>query len=128
MYIHLEIISNKGGIVLATHEIPRNVKGERKNINDFYNKITTIYLWCRCFWINILFYIWYASWTNLVRNWANIIIGFAVATFKIPDTNAFELTRKAGGEYIDKVFIKWLKFRKKGNRIYTYVDAKEETK
>lgn len=55
-------------------------------------------------------------------------IGFAIATFKIPDTNAFELTRKAGGEYLDEVFLRWLKFRKKGNVIYTYLDSKEETK
>ena len=55
-------------------------------------------------------------------------IGFAIATFKIPDTNALEITRKAGGEYIDKAFLKWWKFKKKGNLIYTYVDAKEETK
>ncbi len=56
------------------------------------------------------------------------LLGFAVGTFKIPDTNAFEITKKAGGEYIDKAFLKWLKFRKKGNLIYTYVDAKEENK
>ena len=68
------------------------------------------------------------TWLGIGLTLLFAIIGFAVATFKIPDTNAFELTRKAGGEYIDKVFIKWFKFRKKGNRIYTYVDAKEETK
>ena len=62
------------------------------------------------------------TWLGIGLTLLFAIIGFAVATFKIPDT------RKAGGEYIDKVFIKWLKFRKKGNRIYTYVDAKEETK
>jgi len=53
-------------------------------------------------------------------------IGFAVATFKIPETNAFELTRKAGGEEIDKLFLRWLKFRKKKNVIYTYLGTKEE--
>jgi len=29
---------------MAIHEIPRNVKGERKNINDIYNKIINIYI------------------------------------------------------------------------------------
>ena len=53
-------------------------------------------------------------------------IGFVIGTFKIPDTNAMKITRKAGGEYIDKAFIKWLKFKQKGNRIYTYLDSKEE--
>jgi len=27
---------------MAIHEIPRDVKGERKNINDIYNKIINI--------------------------------------------------------------------------------------
>ncbi len=53
-------------------------------------------------------------------------IGFAIATVKIPDTNAFEITRKAGGENIDKVFLKWMKFRKRGNIIYTYLGTEEE--
>ena len=52
------------------------------------------------------------------------ILGFIVGTFKIPDTNSNELTRKLGGEEIDKAFLKWWKFKKKGNVIYTYL--KEE--
>lgn len=48
-------------------------------------------------------------------------IGFVIGTFKIPDSNSFELGRKAGGEEIDKAFIRWLKFKRKGNRIYTYL-------
>ncbi len=55
-------------------------------------------------------------------------IGFAIGTFKIPDNNGSELTRKLGGEDIDKAFLKWMKFRKKGKVIYTYVNAKEEQK
>ena len=48
-------------------------------------------------------------------------IGFIVGTFKIPDTNSMELTRKLGGESIDKAFLRWWKFKKKGNVIYTYL-------
>ena len=55
-------------------------------------------------------------------------IGFAVGTFKIPDTNGMELTRKLGGEDIDKAFLRWWKFRKKGNVIYTYLGTEEERK
>ena len=53
-------------------------------------------------------------------------IGFVVGTFKIPDTNGMEITRKLGGEEIDKAFLRWLKFRKKGNVIYTYLGTKDE--
>lgn len=53
-------------------------------------------------------------------------IGFIVGTFKIPDTNGMELTRKLGGEDIDKAFLRWLKFRNKGKVIYTYLGTEEE--
>lgn len=53
-------------------------------------------------------------------------IGFVVGTFKIPDTDSLEITRKAGGEYIDKAFLRWWKFKKKGNVIYTYLGAEDE--
>lgn len=53
-------------------------------------------------------------------------IGFVVGTFKIPDTNGMEITRKLGGVEIDKAFLRWLKFRKKGNVIYTYLGTKDE--
>lgn len=53
-------------------------------------------------------------------------IGFAIGTFKIPDTNGMEITRKLGGEDIDKAFIRWWKHRKKGNVIYTYLGNEDE--
>lgn len=55
-------------------------------------------------------------------------IGFVIGTFKIPDTNVMEITRKLGGEEIDKAFIRWWKFKKKGNVIYTYLETEEENK
>lgn len=53
-------------------------------------------------------------------------IGFAVATFKIPDSNNLEITRKTGGEKIDDVIVRAIKFKLKKNRIYVY--TKEEDK
>ena len=41
---------------MATHEIPRNVKGERKNFNDIFHKIIDCKLHRSLSWIyNILF-------------------------------------------------------------------------
>ena len=53
-------------------------------------------------------------------------IGFSVATFKIPESNSFEITRKAGGEKIDEVIVRAIKFKAKGKRVYVY--TKEENK
>lgn len=55
-------------------------------------------------------------------------IGFVIGTFKIPDTNGMEITRKLGGEDIDKAFLRWWKFKKKGNVIYTYLGSEDELK
>lgn len=53
-------------------------------------------------------------------------IGFAIASFKIPESNNFEVTRKNGGEKIDETILKAIKFKKKGKKIYVY--TKEEDK
>lgn len=47
-------------------------------------------------------------------------IGFVVTSFKIPESNNFEITRKAGGEYIYSILIRYLKFVRRKNRIYTF--------
>lgn len=54
------------------------------------------------------------------------ILGFGIATFKIPETNSFEITRKTGGEKIDEIILRAIKFKAKGKKIYLY--TKEETK
>ena len=55
------------------------------------------------------------------------LIGFCIGTLKIPESNAFEITRKAGGENLDDIIMRWIKFKKNGKKIYIYTD-KEETK
>ena len=83
--------------------------------------------------VGLVFY--YLFGAVLVLTWLGIglalvfaAIGFTVGTFKIPDNNGIEITRKLGGEEIDKAFLRWLKFRKKGNVIYTYLGNEDETK
>lgn len=53
-------------------------------------------------------------------------LGFAIATFKVPESTAFEVTKQAGGADIDEVILRVIKFKKKKNRIYLY--AKEGKK
>lgn len=79
--------------------------------------------------IGIIFY--YIFGNLLKMTWVGIglavffaAIGFVIGTFKIPESNGMEITRKLGGEDIDKAFLRWMKFKKKGNVIYTYL--KEE--
>ena len=54
------------------------------------------------------------------------LIGFAIGTFKVPNIGAFAFTKKVGGEPIDQVILRAIKFKKSNNKIYVY--DKEETK
>ena len=51
-------------------------------------------------------------------------IGFAIGTFKIPESNQFEITKKAGGLNIDEAIIRLIKFKQKKNRKYIYKGGK----
>ena len=66
------------------------------------------------------------TWLGIALTLFFAAIGFAIGTFKIPDNNGTQITRKLGGEDIDKAILRWWKFRKKGKVIYTYLGAKEE--
>jgi len=52
------------------------------------------------------------------------LLGFIIGTFKVPEIETFEVTRKAGGQNIDTVLLRLIKFKMKKKKIYTY--AKEE--
>lgn len=54
------------------------------------------------------------------------VIGYGITTLKVPETNNFEITRKTGGDRIDDVILRAIKFKQKGKRIYVY--TKEEDK
>ena len=52
------------------------------------------------------------------------LIGYAIGMFKVPDTNGLEITRKTGGENIDDVLKRYIKFKKNNKKLYVY--TKEE--
>jgi len=54
------------------------------------------------------------------------LIGFCIGTFKIPESKKFKFTEKTGGEAIDDIIKRWIKFKKRKNKIYIYL--KEDTK
>lgn len=52
------------------------------------------------------------------------LIGFAIGTLKVPNSVAFELTRKTGGENLDDVIMRWIKFKiKNKKKIYVYTEG-----
>ena len=114
---------------MQTYEIPRNYKGEGRILYIFSTK-ALIYTSIGA-GIGIVFYFIFRminlGIVGLIITAILGLIGFFIGTLKIPESNAFEITKKAGGENLDDIIIRWIKFNKNGKKIYIYTD-KEETK
>lgn len=121
---------------MGTYNLPRNVKGEGRILFVFSAKAliyTVIGIAA-----GIPFYILFNSLSlgivGLIMMGVLGLVGFVIGTFKMPDTNAFEITKKTGGENIDDVIKRGIQFKMKKNRIYVYqketqvIEKKEETK
>lgn len=114
---------------MRTYEIPRNYKGEGRILYIFSTK-GLIYT-CVGAGIGLIFYFILRmlgfSMVGLIITLIFAVIGFAIGTLKVPESTAFEITKKTGGENIDDVILRWIKFKKNANKIYVY-KAEEETK
>lgn len=112
------------------YNIPRNTKGEGRFFNIFSTKalIATILLGLIgvviAYIISIFILIFNPKFPTTIALIVGAIafgaIGFVITSFKIPESNNFEVTRKAGGEYIYQIIFRFIKFKKKKNRIYTF--------
>lgn len=108
------------------YQIPRNVKGEGRILFIFSTKalITSgiggafgLIFW----WILGMFDL---GTVGLIITIIFATIGFGIGTLKVPNTTAFEVTRKTAGENIDDVIMRWLKFKFKSKRkIYVYTEG-----
>lgn len=120
---------------MKSYYIPRNYKGEGRILYIFSTK--AIIYTAVGVGIGLIFYFLF----NLIGlTMIGIIIagflglvGFCVATFKVPDMKNFELTKKTGGEKIDDIIKRWILFKKNNNKIYVYMNEditedKEEQK
>ena len=113
---------------MGTHEVPRNVKGEGRILYIFSTK-ALIYTAIAAA-IGLIFYgIFNMIGLKVVATVILVLfalIGFVIGTFKIPEIESIKFTKKTGGERIDDVLMRAIKFKMKKNRIYTY--TKEENK
>ena len=111
---------------MGTYNLPRNLKGEGRIFFIFSTKglITT----CAGGLIGLIFYMIFGA-LNL-KTVGMIItlicagIGYIIGSLKVPNTNGMEITRKTGGENIDDVILRYIKFRMNKKKYYVY--TKEE--
>lgn len=124
---------------MNSYYIPRNYKGEGRILYIF--SIKALIYSAIGLGIGLVFY-FILNLINLTMVGIVIcvlfaLIGFIVATFKVPEIKIFEITKKTGGEKIDDVVKRWFLFKRGKNKIYTYIkpvnsnnnkDEEEETK
>lgn len=107
---------------MGTYNIPRNVKGEGRILFIFSTKAFLYTL--AGIGIGLPFYFILNSLKMTIIGIIVIVlfglIAFSIATFKIPNSNAFKITKDAGGENIDDVIKRYAKFKFAKNKIYVY--------
>ena len=110
------------------YNIPRNYKGESKILFIFSTKSFLFTIGGAG--IGIIFYfllnLLSLKTVGLIFIILFGLLGFAIGTFKIPDNANLKFSSKVGGEAIDAVFLRWVRFKRKNNRIYVYKE--EEAK
>ncbi len=111
---------------MGTYNLPRNVKGEGRILFIFSTKslITTSIGGAVGLIFYLIFKLMGLTLVGIVITLIFALIGYAIGMFKIPDTNGLEITRKTGGENIDDVLKRYIKFKKNNKKLYVY--TKEE--
>jgi len=107
---------------MGTHLIPRDLKGEGRILSIFSYKalVYTIVGVVVGFVFYFIFNLIQLRTIGIVIICIFAIIGFCIGTLKMPDTKRFEITRKTGGEKLDEIIMRLIKFKMKKNRIYIY--------
>lgn len=107
---------------MGTYQVPRNVKGEGRILMVFSVKalIYTVVGVGIGFIFKLIFGIVNLDVVGYVFMGVLGLAGFIIGTFKMPDTNTFNITKKTGGEKIDDVIKRAIKFRLHGGKIYVY--------
>lgn len=110
---------------MGTYMIPRNTKGEGRILFIFSTKalIYTVVGGLIGMPFYYLFKFIKMNMVGIVIVALLALIGFVIGTFKIPNAEGFKVARLVSGENIDDVIIRYIKFRKKKNKIYV---TKEE--
>lgn len=113
---------------MGTYNLPRSVKGEGRILFIFTGKsmIYTVVAGA----IGLIFYFIFSLFdlrmVGLIITAVFALMGFVIGTIKMPNIAKFKFTQKTGGENIDDVIKRAIKFRTKGRKIYIYKEEKKD--
>lgn len=111
---------------MGTYNLPRNVKGEGRILFIFSTKsIVTTTIGGAC---GLIFYFIFSlinlKMIGIIITLIFAAIGYAIGMFKVPEANGLAISKKVGGENIDDVLKRYIKFKKNSKKLYVY--TKEE--
>ena len=105
---------------MNTYLIPREMHDENRFL--IFSKVSAIFVLIGIGIGSVLYIPFYLLYSALGIVWLNYIgvtllivitlIFWALGTFKIPETNAFAILKKTGGESVYDIFKRVMKFRK----------------
>ena len=113
---------------MGTYNLPRSVKGE--------GRILFIFTWKSMIYtvvggaFGLIFYFIFSLFdlrmVGLIITAVFALLGFIIGTIKMPNMGKFKFTQKTGGENIDDVIKRAIKFRTRGRKIYIYKEEKKD--
>ena len=112
-----------------SYMIPRDTKGEGKILMVFSKKSFLWTLGCATValvTIYPIFAILGLSLVGMIGVGIFGLIGFGIGTLKMPNSNNFEILRKTGGEDLDEILKRLIKFKRGGKKIYLYYTGGKE--
>lgn len=115
---------------MGTYNLPRNVKGEGRILFIFTGKsmIYTVVAGA----IGLLFYFIFSAFglnmVGIIITLVFALIGFIIGSMKVPNLEKFEFSKKTGGENIDDVIRRAIKFKTRGKKIYIYKEEERDVK
>ena len=116
---------------MGTYNLPRNVKGEGRILFIFTGK-SMLYTVAGGIVGFLLFYIILSALgfttVGLIMIACCALIGFLIGTLKMPNLEKFDFTRKTGGENIDDIIKRAIRFKMKGKKIYIYKEEETDAK
>ena len=107
---------------MGTYNLPRSVKGEGRILFIFTGKSMLYTVGAGA--IGILFYFLFRAMgltmVGIVITVIFAVLGFIIGTLKMPNLAKFKFAQKTGGENLDDIIRRAIKFRTKGRKIYIY--------
>ena len=114
---------------MGTYRVPRNTKGESRILIIFSTKalIYTIVGVVIGYIINVILRLIGITGVGIVIIVVLALLGFSIATFKIPNITSIPAISSIAGESIDDIIIRYMKYKRNKKKIYI-AERKSNTK